>query len=470
MKYGFQAVTLFAAVLLVLAGCTATSQTEKVGASTLCDEAGCRRITPQDTVRSLEKIKTLLKDGLTRDFRICEARQGDQACDGDDIGIFVLGGPIPGRGAMKGASILAISESDASPSLKINVHLNLTFLGVPLYCSTGEGVISADPQGRIAIEVAPHFCNWALVGNLFTTLSFAIDRVDLTTRSVTGYWSIAVAGVGNGSGSGYALFKVPDSRLSQTVIAELATIAKPEAQQVDVSPAAKPVSADTGKKVALVMGNAAYKRLPLENTINDANVVADALTRVGFSVTKVMNGDFDAMKLGLKEFYLDAKSSDLAVIYYAGHGVEVNGRNYLVATDVDISSPEDVLSRSVDVTRMLATLGLVTANPKILILDACRDNPFPDKYKRQQRGLAQIEAPVETFIAFSTSPGNVSEDGSGKNSPYTRSLAAKLGQPNLSLEAVFRGVRKDVISDTDGRQTPWENTSLTSEVRFSKVN
>jgi len=115
---------------------------------------------------------------------------------------------------------------------------------------------------------------------------------------------------------------------------------------------------------------------------------------------------------------------------------------------------------------MLYTLGTITKRPKVIILDACRDNPFPEKFKRQQQGLAQIEAPIETFIAFSTAPGHVAEDGDGKNSPYTKSLISKLAQPGAGLEAVFRDVRKAVVADTDGRQTPWENTSLTNDVRL----
>jgi len=173
------------------------------------------------------------------------------------------------------------------------------------------------------------------------------------------------------------------------------------------------------------------------------------------------------MESGLRAFMEQARSSAIALVYYAGHGIEINGRNYLVGTDVDMSSPQQVLSHSIDATEMLSALGIATPGAKILILDACRDNPFPERFRRQAHGLAQIEAPVETFIAFSTSPGKVAEDGSGSNSPYTKALIARLDKENSALEAIFRDVRKSVVNETNGRQTPWENTSLTAEIKLS---
>ncbi len=455
-------------VLGLLAGCVSAPPVDKVQTTVICSSQGCQPIDASNAQRSLQSIKKLIFDGLSRDFVLCESSGPDAACTSNDLGMFVLGGPLPGRGALKSASFLSVTDSAESNSLKLRIELNETFMGTPLVCSHADGTLNIDANGKAVLEFAPHYCNWALIGNVFTSLSMAIDRIDLNSRKITGYYSLATTGTGNGSGSGYAAFRIPDNRLEFGSLRELDSLLKANAPRQIAVPTdgltSAPATAPGLPKVALIIGNAAYRMAPLANTRNDAEAISSALNKLGFQATTLVDASYDLMEGGLRDFMGKAKSSSVALVYYAGHGIEVNGRNYLVGTDVDMTSAPNVLARSIDATEMLSTLGMVTKGTKVLILDACRDNPFPERFRRQMHGLAQIEAPVETLIAFSTSPGKVAEDGSGANSPYTRALVSHLSKGSRSLEAVFREVRKSVVSETNGRQTPWENTSLTTEV------
>lgn len=459
------------ALFLALVGCVSVAPTDRVSWTSICEKGGCTQVSVSDAPVVLAKLKTLFQDGLTKPTKICEASRDSQSCTDTDIGIFVMGGPIPGRGAMKELNFNSVSDSEVDHALVINVDTDLTFLGVPLMCSTGQGTIKVDPQGRIILEVDPHYCNWALVGSVFSTFSLVVDRVDIDKRVVSGYWSTAVAGVGNGKGSGYGMFSVPDTRLSSTTVSEINGLISAKAKDIDFKVSSSGSKSLAGRKTALVIGNSAYAEIPLSNTIRDAKAMSASLESLGFKVIKVYDANFESMRAAIKDLYANAQSSDVIVLYYAGHGVEINGRNYLIATDVDFSSADSVLAKSVDVNKVLSNLGMASAKPKVIILDACRDNPFPEKYKRQSHGLAQMDAPIETFIAFSTSPGKVAEDGAAGNSPYTKSLSQKLVvSNNATIEKLFKDVRKDVVTDTRGRQTPWENTSLTSDIRFSSKN
>ena len=466
---GSIAILSWLCMLVGLYGCVAVPPLEKIQSTQVCENGLCKQIDIAQSAAVIERLKTLFANGLTQEFKPCESKPGHFACVDDDLGLFVMGGPIPGRGALKSLTVLSTTAGPKPGTLKLRLVVSETFIGTPLICAHADAILSIAAEGKVVLDIEPHYCNWALIGSIFSTISLAIDRIDFSSRRISGFYSIGVAGVGNGSGSGYAAMTLPDNRLQSQVVAELNTFKKAELIKTTDLVALPAPAVEKGRRVALILGNAAYKDLPLVNTRNDAHVMAAALKQIDFEVLSVIDGDFEAMSSGIRKFLASAQESTVSLIYFAGHGIEVNGRNFLVATDVDMTSPQSVLGRSVDVTDMLATLGTVTRNTKIIILDACRENPFPEKFKRQQQGLAQIEAPIETFIAFSTSPGKVAEDGTGKNSPYTRSLAGKLVQPGANLEAIFREVRKSVVTDTNGRQTPWENTSLTTDVRLASV-
>ena len=230
---------------------------------------------------------------------------------------------------------------------------------------------------------------------------------------------------------------------------------------------ATPVSA--GQRVALVIGNASYAHAPsLANPLNDATDMGAALERLGFAVTRMDNADQVELRRGLQQFSLAASASEMAVVFYAGHGIEVDKRNFLIPVDARLLSdaevefetvPLDLLSRAVDRAKGL----------RLIILDACRDNPFAVAMQRSGatrsigRGLASVEPSGETLVAYAAKEGTVAADGEGRNSPYTAALLTHLEEPGLEVGLMFRKVRDAVLASTGGRQEPFVYGSLSSE-------
>jgi formylglycine-generating enzyme required for sulfatase activity len=230
-------------------------------------------------------------------------------------------------------------------------------------------------------------------------------------------------------------------------------------------------SASTGDRVALVIGNAAYKNVtPLSNTINDAVIMADALKSLGFELvggkaqTNLDKGGLDNV---IRKFGETIKGKRVAFLYYSGHGVQVDGRNYLVPTSANVASKTDAKYELVNVDNVLDDMNDSGTKVNIIVLDACRNNPFGDKGLRGAgSGLASMDAPKGTMVAYATGPGKTAADGAGKNSPYTEALARIIIQPGLAIEDVFREVSKDVQTKTGGTQVPWKMDSLTEKFYF----
>jgi formylglycine-generating enzyme required for sulfatase activity len=230
-------------------------------------------------------------------------------------------------------------------------------------------------------------------------------------------------------------------------------------------------SASTGDRVALVIGNAAYKNVtPLSNTINDAVIMADALKSLGFELvggkaqTNLDKGGLDNV---IRKFGETIKGKRVAFLYYSGHGVQVDGRNYLVPTSANVVSKTDAKYELVNVDNVLDDMNASGTKVNIIVLDACRNNPFGDKGLRGTgSGLASMDAPKGTMVAYATGPGKTAADGAGKNSPYTEALARIIIQPGLAIEDVFREVSKDVQTKTGGAQVPWKMDSLTEKFYF----
>lgn len=233
----------------------------------------------------------------------------------------------------------------------------------------------------------------------------------------------------------------------------------------------QPAFAET--RVALVIGNAHYQEAtPLANPVNDANLMKRVLELAKFDV--IVRADVNQASLmeGIDEFVtrLRADRSAVGLVYYSGHGVQVDGVNYLVPIDASGKDTADMIPID-PLLQKLASEGNATS---IIILDACRNNPFPSSRSLNgprnlpiARGLARVEASYAgTYIAYATSPGEVATDGSGSNSPYTAALAEFMQQPGLSLEAVFKQVRLRVLKETSNKQKPWELSSLTREFYF----
>ena len=232
-------------------------------------------------------------------------------------------------------------------------------------------------------------------------------------------------------------------------------------------------SAFAESRLALVIGQSAYRSVPaLPNPANDARAVTQMLTDSGFEVSTASDLSQGQMREAVSDFAgkVAAKGADtVALVFYAGHGLQIDGENFLVPVDIDPKREADIPIQAVRLNDILNTLTSVPSKMRILMLDACRNNPFPD-LKTAGGGLAIVDAKVGapgTFLSFSTSPGAVAEDGSGSNSPYTNALLAAGKEQNIPIEETFKRVRLAVNKVTEGRQTPWDSSSLTEDFRFS---
>jgi uncharacterized caspase-like protein len=234
--------------------------------------------------------------------------------------------------------------------------------------------------------------------------------------------------------------------------------------------------AAAAKRVALVVGNAAYKQAPeLTNPVNDAADMAKALTAAGFDVVLGLDLDRRAFDGKLRDFARIVGDADTAVLFYAGHGLQVSGHNYLVPVDAGLSTERDLDFEAVSLDFVLRQMEVGReGKTSIVFLDACRNNPLSRNLARSMgtrsaaigQGLAEVQAGVGTFIAYSTQPGNVALDGAGRNSPFTSALAAHLNESGKNLTATMIAVRNDVLKTTGGQQVPWDNSALTSDFFF----
>ena len=220
-------------------------------------------------------------------------------------------------------------------------------------------------------------------------------------------------------------------------------------------------------RVALVIGNSAYVFGPLENPVTDARAMAKTLERSGFKVIKRENASQKDMIDSIAEFG-DAlkKGGGVGLFYYAGHGLQIKGRNFLVPVNADIKREDDATYMAVDANMVTDKMEGASNRLNIVILDACRNNPFAKAARSGGGGLAQMDAPVGTLVAFSTAPGSVASDGAGQNGLYTQHLLANIEQSGLRIEEVFKKVRLGVRLDSAGMQVPWENTSLEGDFFF----
>jgi hypothetical protein len=220
------------------------------------------------------------------------------------------------------------------------------------------------------------------------------------------------------------------------------------------------------ERVAVVIGNGEYSSSPLKNPVNDARAMADLLEKLKFKVDLVVNGDRRKMLKTLSRFSRQLRKADVGLFYYAGHGIQVKGRNYLIPVDATLETESDVEFEALDLGRVLGKMDDAGCPLNIVILDACRDNPFSRSFRSAGKGLAMVDAPRGTLLAFATAPGSVAADGNGRNGIYTRNLLTNMDQPGLSIEEVFKQVRIKVVEETNGRQTPWESSSLMGDFYF----
>ena len=226
------------------------------------------------------------------------------------------------------------------------------------------------------------------------------------------------------------------------------------------------------RRIALVIGNSVYQNTAeLKNPKNDAGDMAGSLRRLGFEVFEGHDLDKRSMERMIRQFGVKLSGADLALFFYAGHGVAVGGQNYLVPTDARLASEGDADFEGLALTLVLKQMER-EAKTSIVLLDACRDNPLARNLARTMgtrssqvsQGLAEVRTGVGTLIGFSTQPGNVATDGTGRNSPYAEALLRHIEVSGTDLSGVLIAVRNDVLKATDGKQVPWEHTSLTGQV------
>ena len=227
-------------------------------------------------------------------------------------------------------------------------------------------------------------------------------------------------------------------------------------------------------RVALVVGNAAYAHVPdLANPLNDAADIGAALENLGFAVTRLENAGYDALRKELRAFRRKASKARVAVVFYAGHGIEVNNQNFLVPVDAGLQTDGDVEYEAVSVDLVMGAVQ-GASEFRLVVLDACRENPFAAKMRREKgltrsigRGLARVEPTGgSTLLAYSAKPGTTAKDGWGRNSPYASALLRYLHEPGLEVGLLFRNVRDAVYESTGGEQEPFAYGSLSAKAVY----
>ena len=223
-------------------------------------------------------------------------------------------------------------------------------------------------------------------------------------------------------------------------------------------------------RVALIIGNSAYAgNMALVNPANDAKAMADVLKRLGFTVIELRDGNKAQMSAAIAQVSNSLKGKQgVGMLYYAGHGLQLDWRNYMVPVDANLKSAADVPAQTIDLSSVVDIFKAAGNRMNIVVLDACRDNPFGGNTS-SAKGLAQLDAPPSTFLAYATAPGNVAEDGDVKsgNGLYTQFLLQELKRPTAKIEDVFKRVRLNVRKQSNGRQIPWESTSLEDDFFFN---
>ncbi|MBN8182529.1 caspase family protein [Roseibium aggregatum] len=236
-------------------------------------------------------------------------------------------------------------------------------------------------------------------------------------------------------------------------------------------------AAHAERRVALVIGNSGYANVAeLKNPYNDAKGMSDKLTDLGFDVVTGLDLSLRDMRQTVREFIKKLDNADLALFFYAGHGIQVNGENYLVPVDAELSTHLDLDFEALPANLVLNAMEQST-KVNLVFLDACRNNPFTENLARSMgtrssavgRGLAKVGSGVGSLVSFATQPGNVALDGDGENSPFTTALIKHLGTPGQDITRDLVMVRRDVLEATKGQQVPWDNSSLTGEVILKQL-
>jgi len=219
-------------------------------------------------------------------------------------------------------------------------------------------------------------------------------------------------------------------------------------------------------RIALIIGNTDYKEAPLRNPTNDAQDMASNLRNKGFEVTQLLNANQRQMETAIREFNQRLKKDSVGLFYFAGHGLEMDGENYLIPVGALIEHEFDVRYEAVGVGRLLDGMQRASNGLNIVILDACRNNPYSRKFRNTSRGLAEMRPASGTLILYATEPGNVASDGEGRNGLFTEQLMHNLNKPGLKVEDVFKETAISVHQITGGKQVPWYEGVILGQFYF----
>jgi len=225
--------------------------------------------------------------------------------------------------------------------------------------------------------------------------------------------------------------------------------------------------AKTEQRTALIIGNSTYAEAPLKNPVNDASDIAALLREIGFKVSLVTNADRRRMRAAIRDFAQELKRGGVGLFYFAGHGILSKGKNFLIPVGADVREEFDLEDRAIDANTVLVGMEDAGNRVNIVILDACRNNPFARSWRSASSGgLAQMNAPTGSFIAFATAPNSVAADGAGRNGIFTKHLLSNLREGESDIDRVFTRVTAAVSHETGNKQVPWKSSSLTGVFQF----
>ena len=268
------------------------------------------------------------------------------------------------------------------------------------------------------------------------------------------YWSFVIAW-----GSLLGAAEIPAEELAPLVPSQ-------QLEQEAIALEARQIAQAQTQRYALVIGNAAYEASPLRNPVNDARDMAAALQDLGFDVDLLLDATLPQIEAAIEQLNQNLRRGGIGMVFYAGHGIQVNGENYLMPIGANINREQDVRYEAYPLGRLLGSLEDADNDLNIVILDACRNNPFARQWRSSSTGLAPVQSARGTLVAYATYPGGLADDGPGRNGVYTEALLEHIRAP-LNVELMLKQVRADVIEATNERQVPWESSSLVGNFSFN---
>lgn len=343
----------------------------------------------------------------------------------------------------------------------VNVILKLkNQKGDMLYEQSFEG--NGFKQGEISFNAFPHFLN-----AFENALSDVLTKIVVQLSSNKKFQEIAIKDIEYFQNSTQLIAKKNDN---QKLIPKTKFFSETINNEKNVQKIFLPsITTEKDKRFALVIGNSNYKNLPLANPVNDASDITAKLSTYGFNVEKIINADERQMKTAINRFGKNLqKNNSVGLFYFAGHGIQVDGYNYLIPLNANIENEADVEYEAVNANRILSKMSLAGNGLNIVILDACRNNPYARSFRGSNNGLARLEAPTGSLILYATSPGKVAIDGKGRNGLFTKNLLENMDRGNLKIEEIFKQTAIAVSKASSQKQVPYFEGVILSDFYFKR--